>query len=104
MSKPQTWHISGTIKINERFNKVIKTGREYIYYKEERDDVIYKGTKDEAIDVFRKSMIQKYERIDPFPNIIDTVERIDINSITQVDDNVTKKGRYAHEKRLTIGL
>ena len=70
MSKPQTWHISGTIKIKERFNKVIKTGREYTNYREERDDVIYKGTKDEAIDVFRKSMIQKYERIDPSPNII----------------------------------
>jgi len=91
MSKPQTWHISGTIKIKEKYNKVSKTGREYIYYKEERDGVIHKGTKDEAIDVFRKSMIQKYERIDPSPNIIYTVESMDINSITQVDDNVTKK-------------
>jgi hypothetical protein len=36
-------------------------------------------------------MIQKYERIDPSPNIIYTVESMDINSITQVDDNVTKK-------------
>jgi hypothetical protein len=50
-----------------------------------------KGTKDEAIDVFRKSMIQKYERIDPTPNIIFTIESMEINSITQVDDNVTKK-------------
>ncbi len=36
-------------------------------------------------------MIQKYERIDPYPNIIYTVESMDIGSITQVDDNVTKK-------------
>ena len=36
-------------------------------------------------------MIQKYERIDSSPNIIYTVESMDINSITQVDDNVTKK-------------
>jgi hypothetical protein len=35
-------------------------------------------------------MIQKYERIDPSPNIIYTVESMDINSITQVDDKVTK--------------
>jgi hypothetical protein len=88
MSKPRTWHISGTIKIKGKHNKESKTGREYTYYKEERDGVIHKGTKDEAIDVFMKSMIQKYERIDPSPNIIYTVESMDINSITQVDDNV----------------
>ena len=35
--------------------------------------------------------LEKYERIDPSPNIIYTVESMDINSITQVDDNVTKK-------------
>ena len=34
-------------------------------------------------------MISKYEKIDPSPNIVYTVESIDINSITQVDDNVT---------------
>jgi hypothetical protein len=65
-----TWHISGTIKIKENYKKSSKTGREYTYYKKERDGVIHKGTKDEAINVFRKSMIQKYERIDPSPNII----------------------------------
>jgi hypothetical protein len=31
MSKLQTWHISGTIKIKERYNKVSKTGREYFF-------------------------------------------------------------------------
>jgi hypothetical protein len=36
-------------------------------------------------------MIQKYERIDPSPNIVYTIEGMDINSITHVDDNVTKK-------------
>ncbi len=36
-------------------------------------------------------MIRKYERIDPSPNIVCTIESMDINSITQVDDNVTKK-------------
>ena len=80
-----------TIKIKEKYDKVSRTGREYIYYREEKNGVIHKGTKDEAIDVFRKSMIQKYERIDPSPNIIYTVESVDIDSITQVDDNVTKK-------------
>jgi hypothetical protein len=62
MSKPQTWQISGTIKIKEKYNKVSKSGREYIYYKEKKDGVIHEGTKAEAIDVFRKSMIQKYDQ------------------------------------------
>ncbi len=44
-----------TIKIKEKYNKVSKTWREYTCYREERDGVIHKGTKDEAIDAFRKS-------------------------------------------------
>ena len=91
MSKPRTWHISGTIKIKEKYNKVIKTGREYIYYKEERDGIIHKGTKDEAIEAFKNEMFIKYERIDPYPEIEYIVTNITIDSITQVDDNVTKK-------------
>ncbi len=63
-----------------------------------------KGTKDEAIDIFRKCMIQKYERIDPSPNIIYTVESMDFNSITQVDDNVTKKEDTPIKKCLIIRL
>jgi hypothetical protein len=48
---------------------------------------------DEAIDVlvFRKNMIQKYERMDPSPDIVYTVETVNIDSTTQVDDNVTKR-------------
>ena len=86
-----TWHISGTIKIKEDYNKVSKRGKEYIYHKEEKDGIIHKGTKDEAINEFKRSMMSKYEKIDPSPNIIYTVESMDINSITQVDDNVTNK-------------
>ena len=43
-------------------------------------------------------MIQKYERVDASPDIEYTVENIYIDSITQVDDNITKKRRYANEK------
>ncbi len=44
---------------------------------QKRAKAIYyaKLKEDEAIDVFRKSMIQKYEGIDPSPNIVYTVER-----------------------------
>jgi hypothetical protein len=60
-----TWHISGTIKIKKIYNKVSKSGKVYIYYREERDGIIHICTKDEAIHVLRNSMIQKYERMDP---------------------------------------
>ncbi len=36
-------------------------------------------------------MIQKYERVDASPDIEYTVENMKIDSITQVDDNVTKR-------------
>jgi hypothetical protein len=92
MSKPQTWHISGTIKIKQMYDtKVSNTGKKYTYYKEERDDVIHKGTKDEVIDEFKTSTICKYEKIDPPPDIIYIVESMNIDSITQVDDHVTKR-------------
>ncbi len=54
----------------------------YINYREERDGIIHKGTKDEAIDVLRTCMIQKYERMDPSPDIVRTVENMNIDSIT----------------------
>ena len=81
------WHISGTIKIKEKYNKVSKSGREYIYYKEERDGIIHKGTRAEAIDVFSRSMARKYERIDPSPDIEYTIEDVNIGSITQVNES-----------------
>ncbi len=36
-------------------------------------------------------MIQKYERVDASPDITFTVESMNIDSSTQVDDNETKK-------------
>jgi hypothetical protein len=39
MSKLQSWHISGTIKIIIKYMKLSKTGKQYEYKKEERDVV-----------------------------------------------------------------
>jgi hypothetical protein len=36
-------------------------------------------------------MINKYEKVDPSPDVIYVVECMNIDSITQVDDNVTKR-------------
>ena len=40
-------------------------GKTYTYEIEEKDGGINKGTKDEAIEEFKKEMYIKYNRIDP---------------------------------------
>ena len=64
------WHISGLIKITKIYNhSENRSGKEYKYEIEEKDGGIYKGTKDEAIEEFKKEMFIKYNRVDPSPDI-----------------------------------
>jgi hypothetical protein len=73
-------------------NIVCKTGNKSIHYKEERDGIIRRGTRDDAFfQVCRSEMINKYERIDPSRNIIFAVEDVNINAITQLNDNGTRR-------------
>ena len=63
-----TWHISGTIKIKEKYNKVSKTGKTYIYiyYKEERDGIIYiirKKGMESFIKVIKMKLLMYLERV-----------------------------------------
>ena len=64
-------------------------GKTYKYEIEEKDGGIYKGTKDEAIEEFKKEMFIKYNRIDPSPEIEYIVKEIIINSILQIENNMT---------------
>ena len=71
-------------------------GKTYTYEIEEKDGGIYKGTKDEAIEEFKKEMFIKYNRIDPSPEIEYIVKEIIITPIedtpmrqaTQLDYNI----------------
>jgi len=83
------WHISGLIKITKIYNHSDYRGKQYKYEIEEKDGGIYKGTKDEAIEEFKKEMFIKYNRVDPSPDIEYIVKEIIINSIIQVDNNIT---------------
>ena len=83
------WHISGLIKITKIYNHSDSRGKEYKYDIEEKDGGIYKGTKDEAIEEFKKEMFIKYNRIDPSPEIEYIVKEIIIGSIIQVDNKIT---------------
>jgi hypothetical protein len=64
-------------------------GKTYTYEIEEKDGGIYKGTKDEAIEEFKKEMFIKYNRIDPSPEIEYIVKEIIINSIIQIENNMS---------------
>ncbi len=67
----KTWNITGKIKIKVIYNvsESHKRPREYIYYQEEIDSIIFTGTKDDSIEEFKLQMFEKYERIDPSPDI-----------------------------------
>ncbi len=64
-------------------------GKTYTYEIEEKDGGIYKGTKDEAIEEFKKEMFIKYNRIDPSPEIEYIVKEIIMNSILQIENIMT---------------
>ncbi len=50
----KTWNITGQIKIKVIYNmsEFYKRPREYIYYQEEIDSIIFTGTKDDGIEEF----------------------------------------------------
>jgi hypothetical protein len=52
----QTWHISGTIKIKEKYDKVSKTGREYIYIIEKKKMVSF-------IKVLKMKLLMYLEKV-----------------------------------------
>jgi hypothetical protein len=83
------WHIAGLIKIIKIYNHLDTRGKTYRYEIEEKDGGSYKGTKDEAIVEFKKEMFIKYNRIDPSPEIEYIVKEIIINSILQIENNMT---------------
>jgi hypothetical protein len=43
--------------------------KDYEYDQEEIDSIIFTGTKDDAIEEFKRQMFEKYERYDPSPDI-----------------------------------
>ena len=89
----KTWNITGKIKIKVIYNvsESHKRPREYIYYQEEKDSIIFTGTKDDSIEEFKRQMFEKYERIDPSPDIEYKIEGIEITSITEHTNTATQQ-------------
>ena len=78
----KTWNITGKIRIKIiwAFSAFYKRKKDYEYDQEEIDSIIFKGTKDDAIEEFKRQMFEKYERYDPSPDITYKVVEIIITS------------------------
>ena len=89
----KTWHISGTIKIKVIMNlsTLYKRSREYTYDTEEKDSIVFTGTRDDAIEEFKRQMFEKYNRIEPSPDVEYIVQGIVITSITEVNSTATQQ-------------
>jgi hypothetical protein len=56
----KTWNVSGTINVKKIFsvNDKYRRPREYIYNIEEKDNIIFTGSKDAAIEEFQNQMFE----------------------------------------------
>jgi hypothetical protein len=91
--KTKTWHITGIIRYIAYYheNMIYKRLRLYTFDKEETDNIVFKGTKDEAEEEFKRQMFEKYERIDPSPDIETKVEGIVITSMVEHTTTTTQQ-------------
>ena len=81
----KTWDITGIIKYTALYkaNPIYMRRNDTTYNKEETDNIVFKGTKDEAIEEFKRQMFEKYNRIDPSPDIEYKVTEIIITSMVE---------------------
>jgi hypothetical protein len=68
-----------------------KRPREYIYYQEEIDSIMFTGTKDDAVEEFKRQMFEKCERKDPSPDFEYKVEGIVITSMIEHTTTTTQQ-------------
>jgi energy-coupling factor transporter ATP-binding protein EcfA2 len=89
----KTWNITGQIKIIAYYheNIIYKRRRLYTYDQEEIDSIIFKGTKDDTIEEFKRQMFEKYNRIDPSPDIEYKVVEIIITSMVEHTTTTTQQ-------------
>ena len=89
----KTWHITGKIRIKViwNLNPSYLRRRDYIYDQEEIDSIIFKGTKDDAIEEFKRQMFEKHERYDPSPDITYKVVEIIITSMVEHTTTTTQQ-------------
>ena len=71
------------------YNHLDSMEKTFTYDIEGKDGRIYKGTKDEAIEEFKKEMFIKYNRVNPSPEIEYITKEIVIGSILHIENNMS---------------
>jgi hypothetical protein len=89
----KTWNIKGKIRIKIiwAFSAFYKRKKDYEYDQEEIDSIIFKGTKDDVIEEFKRQMLEKHERYDPSPDITYKVVEIIITSMVEHTTTTTQQ-------------
>ena len=89
--------VTGVIKCKQVFTRNEKFGRikEYVYYQQFNDSGTYQGNKESVIQQFKDTMTEKYNKVEPSPEIEWIVVEVIINAIVEKEYITVKKENNA---------
>jgi 5-methylcytosine-specific restriction endonuclease McrA len=92
-NKNKRWNVTGIIKCKQVFTKNEKFGRikEYVYYQNFEDSGSYQGTRESLIQQFKDTMTEKYNKVEPSPEIEWIVVEVTITSIVEKESTTVSK-------------
>jgi hypothetical protein len=84
-NKNKRWNVTGIIKCKQVFTRNEEFGRikEYVYYQDFTDSGSYQGTRESLIQQFKDTMTEKYNKVEPSPEIEWIVVEVIITSIVE---------------------
>jgi 5-methylcytosine-specific restriction enzyme A len=84
-NKNKRWNVTGIIKCKQVFTRNEEFGRikEYVYYQDFTDSGSYQGTRESLIQQFKDTMTEKYNKVEPSPEIEWIVVEVTITSIVE---------------------
>ena len=91
--KNKQWNVSGNIKVKEVYtlSEKFKRLKRYEYYNTFPDSGSYLCTKESVIQQFKNGMSEKYNRLDPSPDVEYIVVEVTITSIVEKESTTVLK-------------
>jgi 5-methylcytosine-specific restriction enzyme A len=92
-NKNKRWNVTGIIKCKQVFTRNEEFGRikEYVYYQDFTDSGSYQGTRESLIQQFKDTMTEKYNKVEPSPEIEWIVVEVTITSIVEKESTTILK-------------
>jgi 5-methylcytosine-specific restriction enzyme A len=92
-NKNKRWNVTGIIKCKQVFTRNEEFGRikEYVYYQDFTDSGSYQGTRESLIQQFKDTMTEKYNKVEPSPEIEWIVVEVTITSIVEKESTTVPK-------------